>query len=166
MLFGNFGGSDVIATQSPRDYVFGPRGAGAGGARGPELSVDFRELARPPVGFVYRGYVVNTLGDGVLVDELRSAWSTDSTVSRVSLSDADVNDALPGVVGGEIRAAQVRNCASASATVNCQNSMDLPVDSTFAGYANFQLKLEPKDGVAPIRNKSVSLAGALPSKVQ
>jgi hypothetical protein len=165
LLFGNFGGSDVINVQSPQDYVFAARGGGTGGARGPELSVDFRELSRPPVGFVYRGWVVDEDGDGVVVDELRSAWSRDSTVSRVSLMDADVNDALPGVTGGEIRSAQIRNCASGSATTNCQNTMALPVDGTFLGYATFQLKLEPKNGAAAIRNKSVTLAGVLPDAV-
>lgn len=168
MLFGNFGGSDVINLQSPRDYVFAARGAGLGGARGAELSVDFREMARPPIGFFYRGYVVNAAGNGTVVDTLRSAWSRESTISRVSLYDADVNGVLPGVEGGDIRAAQVRNCASGSGVNNCQNTMALPAvaDSTFRGLASFQLKLEPKGGVAPIRNRSVSLAGLLPAEVK
>jgi hypothetical protein len=148
MLFGTFAGS------------------GLGGARGAELSVDFREMARPPIGFFYRGYVVNTIGDGVVVDTLRSGWSREPTISRVSLYDADVNDALPGMDGADIRTAQVRNCALGSAVNNCQNSMDLPPTDTFVGYENFQLKLEPKGGAAPIRNRSVSLAGALPAPVK
>jgi hypothetical protein len=166
MLFGNFGGSDAVNVQSPRDYVFGARGSGLGGARGPEMSVDFRELARPPIGFFYRGYVVNTVGDGVVVDTLRSAWSLESTVSRVSLYDADVDATLPGLAGNEIRDAQVRNCASGSAQNNCQNSMALPADSTFKGLATFQLKVEPKGGAGPIRNRSVSLAGVVPTEVR
>jgi hypothetical protein len=166
MLFGNFGGSDVVNLQSPRDYVFGPRGGGTGGARGAELSVDFRELARPPIGFVYRGYITDVLGDGVVVDELRSAWSRDSTISRVSMIDADVDDALPGVTGGDIRAAQIRNCASGSGVNNCQNTMALPADNTFVGYESFQLKLEPKGGAGPIRDKSVTLVGTLPDPVK
>jgi hypothetical protein len=166
MLFGNFGGSDVVNVQSPRDYVFGPRGGGTGGARGAELSVDFRELSRPPVGFLYRGYVTTVLGEGVVVDELRSAWSRDSTISRVSMIDADVDDALPGVTGGEIRAAQIRNCAAGSGVNNCQNTMDLPVDGTFVGYESFQLKLEPKNGAGMIRRKSVTLTGVLPGPVK
>jgi len=166
MLFGNFGGSDVVNIQSPRDYVFGPRGGGTGGARGAEMSVDFRELARPPVGFVYRGYVTDVDGDGVVVDELRSAWSRDATISRVSMIDADIDDALPGVTGGDIRAAQIRNCAAGSGVNNCQNTMDLPVDGTFVGYENFQLKLEPKSSTGQIRKKSVTLTGTLPDPVK
>jgi hypothetical protein len=130
------------------------------------MSVDFRELARPPIGFFYRGYVVNTVGDGVVVDTLRSAWSLESTVSRVSLYDADVDATLPGLAGNEIRDAQVRNCASGSAQNNCQNSMALPADSTFKGLATFQLKVEPKGGAGPIRNRSVSLAGVVPTEVR
>lgn len=68
MLFGNFGGSDVVNVTSPQDYVFGARGAGFGGARGSEVSVDLTEVARPPVGFFYRGYIVRTDGTGVVVD--------------------------------------------------------------------------------------------------
>jgi hypothetical protein len=166
MLFGNYGGSDVINLQSPNDYVFGARGAGLGGARGPEVSVDFTELARPPVGFYYAGYIVDAVGNGVLVDTLRSGWSRDSTVSRVNLYMADVNGLLPDVVGGDIRHAQVRNCAAGSAQTGCQNSLDLPVDSTFAGYEHFQLKVEPKGGVSTIWNKSVTHSGELPKPVK
>jgi hypothetical protein len=166
MLFGNFAGSDPVNLQSPLDYVFAARGAGTGGARGPEVSVDFREIARPPVGFFYRGYIVNKIGDGVVVDTLRSAWSRESSVSRVSLYDADVDGALPEVVGDDIRASQVRNCASGSNVTNCQNTMVLPPDSTFAGYEAFQLKLEPKGGVPGIRNKSVVHSGPLPKQVK
>jgi len=148
--------------------VFPARGSGVGGARGPEVSVDLRELSRPPIGFFYRGYVVNAVGDGTMVDTLRSAWSREPSVSRVSLYDADVDAALPGIAGLDIRSAQVRNCASGSGVNNCQNTMTLPAvaDSTFRGLANFQLKLEPKGGVAPIRNRSVSLAGTLPTPVK
>lgn len=166
MLFGNFGGSDVINLTSPTDYVFGARGSGLGGARGAELSVDLRELARPPVGFFYRGYVVDLNGDGVMVDTLRAAWSADVDQSRVSLFNADTDDLLPGVVGNEVRDAQVRNCASGAAVTNCQNSMGLPATDTFAGYVGFHLKLEPKGGVAPSPMKSVTHAADLPDEVQ
>lgn len=168
MLFGNYSGTDVLNLQSANDYVFGARGAGTGGARGTELSVDVRELGRPPVGFYYVGYVVDIRGENpVLVDTLRSAWSRDASVSRVSMFDADVNAALPNVVGGEIRAAQVRNCAvGTDPDYNCQSTMALPADSTFVGYETFQLKLEPKGGVAPSTNKSVTHAGGLPKPVK
>ena len=166
MLFGNYGGSDVINTTSPSDYVFSASGAGLGGARGPEVSVDIDELARPPVGFYYVGYIVDADGNGVLVDTLRSGWNRDSTVSRVSLYMADVSAVLPEIVGYDIRHAQVRNCAAGSGQTNCQNTMDLPVDSTFVGYAGFELKLEPKGGVAFTPGMSITHAGDLPKPVK
>ena len=165
MLFGNFGGSDVINVTSPNDYLYGARGAGLGGARGAELSVDLTEVSRPPVGFYYRGYIVNAAGVGVVVDTARSVWSRDSTISRVSLYDADVNDLLPNIVGGDIRSLQIRNCATGGAVTNCQNTMTLPSDDTFSGQVSFQLKLEPKGGVAASPKKSISHAGGLPGIV-
>jgi hypothetical protein len=166
LTFGNFGGLDVVNLASPRDYVFAPRGAGQGGARGPEISVDLLEIARPPVGFFYAGYIVDAQGAGVLVDTLRSSWSPDPTISRVNLHDADVNDLLPQVVGTTIRESQARNCASGSGVGGCQNTMALPGIDTFAGYAAFVLKLEPKGGVAASANKSVSHRGDLPDQVK
>jgi hypothetical protein len=167
LTFGNYGGLDASAVNSTADYVFSPKGAGLGGARGPELSVDFREMLRPPVGFYYVGYVVDHFGNGVLVDTLRSAWNKDDpTISRVSLFDADVDETLPGVEGTDIRYAQVRNCASGSAQNNCQNSMNLPATDTFQGMEAFQLKLEPKNGVAAGPKKSVVLAGPIPVEVK
>jgi hypothetical protein len=166
LLFGNYGGYDPVNLTSPKDYVFGTRGAGLGGARGSEVSVDMDELARPPMGFYYAGYIVDVDGNGLLVDTLRSSWSLDSTVSRVSLYMADVNVLLPNIVGDDIRHAQIRNCAAGSAVSGCQNTMDLPVDSTFAGYEEFQLKLLPKGGVTQTRNKSVTHTGSLPKAVK
>lgn len=165
-LFGNYGGLDLINAASPSDYTYGLIGAGMGGARGPEVSADLTEVARPPVGFFYRGYIVNNVGVGVVVDTARAPWSSDSTVSRVSLFDADVDPLLPGVVRGDIRALNVRNCASGAAVLNCQNSMGLPATGTFATQAAFVIKLEPK-GVAGLGpEKSVVFVGALPDEVK
>jgi hypothetical protein len=166
MLFGNFGGSDEVNLQSPADYVYAPVGAGTGGARGPELSVDFREIPRPPRGFFYRGVILDANGQNIVVDTLRSAFSLDPTISRVSLYDADIDPLLPGVVGTSIRASQVRNCAAGSNTNNCQNTLTLPATGTFVGMAKFQLKLEPKGNTATLSNVLVSHAGDLPDEVK
>jgi hypothetical protein len=166
MLFGNFGGSDEINLQSPADYVYNPVGAGTGGARGPEISVDFREIPRPPVGFFYRGVLLDENGQNVVVDTLRSAWNPDASISRVSLYDADVNPLLPGLASTAIRASQVRNCAAGSAVNNCQNTLALPATGTFIGMAKFQLKLEPKGNIATVSNALVSHAGDLPDEVK
>jgi hypothetical protein len=166
MLFGNFGGSDEVNVQSPADYVYAPIGAGTGGARGPELSVDFREIPRPPIGFFYRGVILDANGQNILVDTLRSAWSADPTLSRVSLYDADTDPLLPGLAGTSIRNSQVRNCAAGSAVNNCQNTLALPVENTFVGMAKFQLKLEPKGNSGTLSNVLVSHAGDLPDEVK
>jgi hypothetical protein len=166
MLFGNFGGSDEVNVQSPADYVYAPIGAGTGGARGPELSVDFREIPRPPIGFFYRGVILDANGQNIVVDTLRSAWSADPTLSRVSLYDADTDPLLPGLAGTSIRNSQVRNCAAGSAVNNCQNTLALPVENTFVGMAKFQLKLEPKGNSGTLSNVLVSHAGDLPDEVK
>lgn len=166
LTFGNFGGLDVVNAASPNDYVFGARGTGFGGARGPEMSVDVAELARPPIGFFYRGYVVDAVGNEVMIDTLRSAWSEDPSVSRVSLYDADINDLLPNIVEHDVRAAQIRNCAMVSAVNNCQNGMALPVTDTFKGFVSFVLKIEPKGSVSSAPTKSITHAGDLPKEVQ
>jgi hypothetical protein len=146
--------------------VYTPVGAGTGGARGPEISVDFREIPRPPIGFFYRGVILDADGQNIVVDTLRSAWNEDATISRVSLYDADINPLLPGIAGTSIRASQVRNCAAGSAVNNCQNTLDLPATATFVGMAKFQLKLEPKGNTGTLSNVLVSHAGDLPDEVK
>lgn len=84
----------------------------------------------------------------------------------MNLFDADVNGLLPNVVGGEIRAINVRNCASGAGVTNCQNAMNLPVENTFDGFASFQLKLEPKGGAGASPRKSISHVGELPDEVK
>lgn len=165
LAFGHFGGGDTLAT-SMDDYAFVLAGSGLGGARGAELSVDFLELPRPPVGFYYAGYLVDGDGNGVLADTLRSGWSLDSTVSRVNLYAADVDAVVPDIVGNDIRRSQVRNCASGSLVTSCQNTMALPVDSTFAGLESFALMLLPKGGVAFAPGMSITHTGDVPDKVK
>lgn len=165
LAFGHFGGRDVISVSSPSDYVFPVAGAGQGGIRGDELSVDYRELARPPVGFYYRAFLVDADGNAVLVDTLRSAWSADADVSRLNMLNADVDDLLPGIAGQDIRAAQTRNCRSGSGVVNCQNTLGVSATDTWVPWPTFQLVLEPKGGTAGM-GRSVTHAGDLPEEVR
>jgi len=167
MTFGNYGGPDVVNTVSPADYVFVATGAGQGGARGSEISIDILEIARPPVGFYYAGYLVDVAGaNGVLVDTLRSSWSPDSALSRVSLFNADTDDLLPNIVNMGIRAVQIRNCAATSAEPSCQNTLARPADATtFLGFPNFQLKLEPKGATGMSAGRSVTHLAVLPEAV-
>jgi len=164
MSFGNFGGSDVLNTASPRDYVFGGRGTGFGGVRGDEVSIDFTAMSRPPVGFFYRGFLRAVGNDNVqaavIIDTLRAAYSTDSSLSRVSLYDADVNPVLPGIVNMQITKAQIRNCITG---VNaCQNTLALSGEKPFAPYPVFVLMLDPKGSSASVPWRSVTAGGDLP----
>lgn len=170
MSFGNFGGSDILSAVSPNDYVFGGKGEGFGGVRGTEISMDFAAMSRPPVGFFYRGFLRAAGNDNiqaaVLVDTLRSSWSRDSSVSRVSLYDADVNGALPNVVNMEIRAAQIRNCVSGAAVYACQNSLALSGEKPYAPYPIFVLSLDPKGSAPNLRWRGQTANGDLPDYVK
>lgn len=143
--FGHFGGSDPVNSVNSNDYVYVATATGIGGTREGELAVDITELARPPVGFYYRGFLLDTLGvTSTFVDTLRSAYSGVTSESRVSMFNADTDDLLPGVLTHGIKAAQIRNCATGSNTNNCQNSLNAPATGTFDGFGTFVLVLEPK----------------------
>lgn len=165
LTFGNFAGADPISASNPADYVFTPAGSGRGGFRGMvELSVDFRGLPRPPVGFFYRGVLVDTAGSNVLVDTLRSGWSAVPEFSRVNLYNADVNPTLPDVVGSGINNAQLRNCPQGANVNNCQNSIALTGAMPFAGFVTVELRLVPK-AVAALGGGSAML-GDVPELVR
>lgn len=165
LTFGTFGGPDVANEIAANDYVFPAAGSGRAGIRGPEISVDFTNVARPPVGFYYAGYIVDSLGAGVLVDTLRSAYSGVTSESRVSLFDADVNDLLPSVVEDGIRASQVRNCVAGSNTRNCANTLSLSGTPVFGAFVSFVLAVEPK-GAGAGMGPGQSHAGTVPEVVR
>jgi len=123
------------------------------------------------VGFFYRGFLVAANGEGLLVDTLRSAWSPDSSLSRVNLLHADVDNLLPGVTSRDIRAGQVRNCVSGAGVAGCQNTLvPTPVaekpDKPFAYYPTFRLMLDPKGSDGTARWRSGTAAGTLPEKAR
>jgi hypothetical protein len=165
LSFGNFGGADVVNAVSARDYVFNPVGTGRAGMRGPEFSVDLVNVARPPAGFYYAGYLIDTLATSVLVDTLRSGFTPVTEESRVSLFDADVNGLLPSVVGNGILRGQVRNCSTGSATTNCANSLPLTGERPFMIQASFALALQPKAGGASM-GPGVVLSGSVPEVIR
>jgi len=148
MTFGIFGGTDVISAANPADYVFGTGGGtGTGNFRGAEVSVDFRELRRPPTGYFYRGFLVDADGAATLVDTLRSAYNALASISRVSLFDADVNGQLPGIAVTSITLSQVRDADFGS----------------FAGQKQFILTLDPK-GAGAAFGGTVILLGDIPER--
>jgi hypothetical protein len=164
LSFGNFGGSDAFSPTNPADYVFGVGGTGNVLFRGGEAVADIRELRRPPVGFFYRGYLVDTAGTAVLLDTLRSAYNAIAGQSRVSLFDADVNPQLPGIAVTAITTSQVRNCASGSGVATCANTLSLPFPATFAGQETFILTLDPK-GTSAELGETVILVASIPDRV-
>jgi hypothetical protein len=168
LSFGNFGGTDAVSATNPADYVFAPGGTGNILFRGGEAVADIRELRRPPVGFFYRGFLVDTAGTAVLIDTLRSAYDAIASQSRVSLFDADVNPQLPGIAVTAITRSQVRNCTSGSGITTCANltPMTLPGPATapFAGQAVFILTLDPK-GTSAELGETVILLANIPDRV-
>jgi hypothetical protein len=164
LTFGNFGGTDPVSATNPADYVYGVGGTGTIAFRGAEAVADLRELRRPPVGFYYRGYLVDTAGTAVLIDTLRSAYNVIAGLSRVSMFDADVNSLLPGISVTAITRSQVRNCAAGAGIAACGNTMDLPVTGTFNGVEAFILTLDPKGAGAGL-GETVILTAAVPDRV-
>jgi hypothetical protein len=145
LAFGTYGGTDQVNPLSVNDYLYAPAaGSGRAGIRGPEISVDFDNLGRPPVGFYYAGYLVDTLGARTLVDTLRSGYSSVTSQSRVNLVDADVNDLLPGLSQEGIRSSQVRNCAASAGVPGCANALTLPPTAPFGAFGQVVLLLLPK----------------------
>jgi hypothetical protein len=165
LAFGNFGGTDVVNLLSAKDYVYAPVGLGRAGMRGPEFSADLTNVARPPTGFYYAGYLIDTTGASVLVDTLRSGYTPVADQSRVSLFDADVNGLLPSIVGAGILRSQVRNCSTGSSTANCANSLPLTGERPFMAQAGFALALQPKAGGADM-GPGVVLTGTVPEVVR
>ncbi|HEX9727603.1 MAG TPA: hypothetical protein VGA37_03745 [Gemmatimonadales bacterium] len=167
LTFGTFGGTDVISTSSPDDYVYPIIGAGRAGVRGDEFSADMQRMGRPPVGFMYRGYLVDVDGVGTEVDILRSGHSGVTEESRVDLTDADINILLPGVSDVAIFSGQVRNCLQGSGVANCANTLVAPTvadttvneDKPFGVFRQFVLALEPKTGASGFAPATVRYTG-------
>ena len=168
MQFGHFGGFDAInVVSSPLDIPFVASGSGAATIRGDEIVTNFVSLTRPPIGFYYRAVLQDSSGFQVLVDTLRSAYDGRTSLSRISLADADVNNALPTVSAREIKTASVRNCLSTSTELDCPNTLALNAATKFGPISTLNLVLEPKAaGTATLRGNLVShgnvMSGTIP----
>jgi hypothetical protein len=157
LSFGNFDSADPAG-----DYVYVVAANGRGGFRDGELSVDLFEVSRPPVGFFYRGFLVDEADVSYLVDTLRSAHNTTPSLSRVNLYNADVDNALPAIVGNDIRTAQLRGCLSGSTVTDCVGSIQA---ADFKAFSRFVLTLDPK-GAASGLGTAVTVAGDVPEPVK
>jgi hypothetical protein len=122
-IFGRFDFADPSAS-----IPYGADGGGLGGFRGDILSVDLSSISRPPVGYVYVGWLVRPDGSAV-----RLADITGPPPERVSLVNADVT-VEPGLVTSNgILEANLRIDAS-------EQGID------FSEFTRFVLTLEPKVG--------------------
>lgn len=166
MSFGNYGGPDAINQVSPNDYIYLAVGTGEGGVRGSEFSVDLTDIARPPMGFYYRGFLVDGNGAGTLVDTLRTGYSAVAAQNRVNLINVDQSTLYPGVFGTEISSSQIRNCASGSGVAGCQNTLKATgADTLFKSFKTFVVALDPKAGGAAM-GPGVAMSGTIPGIVQ
>ena len=148
--FGNFGGTEAVDTDasSARDFIYPVIGVGRAGIRGLEISVDFTRIGRPPVGFFYRGYLLDEDGAATMVDILRTGFSAVAVENRISLVDADIDGLLPGVSSVAIESSQIRNCGSGSTVPSCAGSLSLSGKAPFRIWVpgKFVLTLDPKNG--------------------
>ena len=161
LTLGNFGGTDLVAAANPADYTYTVGGTGNIYFRGAEAVANLRELRRPPVGFFYRGYLVDTAGNAALLDTLRSAYNAIAAQSRVSLFDADVNTQLPGIAVTGITQSQVRNCLLGAGVATCANTLNR---ASFGGLELFILTLAPK-GASDEIGETVILQGSISDRV-
>jgi hypothetical protein len=167
MSFGNFGGYDAVNTVSPRDYAFAPSGNGAATIRGDEIVANINNLSRPPIGFYYRAVLQDSVGNEVFVDTLRSAYSAQAALNRISLADADFNTELPTVSRTEIKAASIRNCITGSTEIGCPSNMALDPTAKFGPISQLLLTIEAKRASSNLMpgllvGHGVVLAGLVP----
>lgn len=121
-----FGRFDLANPSASLPY--GADGGGLGGFRGDVLSVDLTSISRPPVGYVYVGWLVRPDGSAVRLPDI-----TGPPPEHVSLVNADVT-IEPGVVTPKgILEANLRLDAS-------EQGID------FSEFTRFVLTLEPKLG--------------------
>jgi hypothetical protein len=123
--FGRFDSADPSAS-----IPYGADGGGLGAFRGDILSVDLSSISRPPLGYVYVGWLVRPDGSAIRLPDI-----TGPPPERVSLVNADVT-LEPGLVTSKgILEANLRLDAS-----------ELGAD--FSEFTRFVLTLEPKSGEA------------------
>lgn len=121
--FGRFDSADPSAS-----IPYGADGGGLGGFRGDILGVSLSSISRPPVGYVYVGWLLRADGSAARLPDI-----TGPPPERVSLVNADVT-MEPGLVTSKgILEANLRVDAA-------EQGID------FGEFTRFVLTLEPKSG--------------------
>ena len=184
MWLGNFGGpsdvatlcscaSDTIAENADLDYVYSVTSSRLiAGFRGDEVSIDLDQIGRPPVGFQYRGWLIDDNGMGTLISGLLSQAD-----GATDLGDPDTDDALVAIgfdprTDQAIPAARIRNCVSGSTVSNppggsCGLNFTMSTDtlSAFTAQSLVAITLEPKAAPATL-GRGVVWSAAVPPIVK
>lgn len=126
--------------------VFSGEGGGLGGFRARTLSIDLQSLSRPPVGYVYVGWLVREDGFAVELPDIRGP-----APEFVDLTNADA-ELVAGVV-------TPNGILDANFLADRE---DLGI--AFRNFPSFLLTLEPKAGDAAI-SRVIVQQGAVPDRV-
>lgn len=146
--------------------LWGPGGSGTGGIFGRELREDLKRLPRPAIGYLYRGWLINTTDATKRLDlgVLASPYP-----DLVPLIHADTMQSAP-LAGGEITQAAIRVTPGSFGTYCTISSIDtvrsgtriVSIDTTVASiYNRLQVRLEPKATPAGTFSSAVVLSGAV-----
>lgn len=157
--------------QNTATRVFTAAGRGFGGVRGDEVSVDYNDLTRPPVGYFYQAWLQDVNGpDGngtdtsyVAVDTLRSPYP-----GRALLVDADdqIPDPVVQAVPPVIRAGNIRNFAASMGLDParlCDATNAARGACPFGAYENYIVTLEPKGSDPTSPSPTVVFTASLPT---
>lgn len=146
LSFGNFNQAASLA------FNFTAAGSGSVGYRGNEVESDVVQLARPPVGYYYRSWLVVATGTQVTAWGGVGGLTAPYPRSATSLDDADVNQSDPVVLPYAIYQARAR--AFAENILVTPGDTALSPDATGSGWFRainyFAITLEPKAGTGGI----------------
>jgi hypothetical protein len=154
-------GSAALGNYSPltvaNAYTFSAVGSGFGEARDSELTIDFTELARPPMGYAYRAWLVNPDSSSVLIGGLTAPYPR----RDVSFDPADSSQlGDPAVTPIAFFRANARNFGG---------QMGLVPDATGGGWFKnavlFYLTLEPKLSDLTARGPTLINSSTLPATI-
>lgn len=150
LLFGTFDPENPAKSRAfgSKDLA---QSAGLGGVRDEEVSVEIRNLPRPPVGTFYEGWLVGPDGNAVSMGPI-----TGLPPDTINFFDADVDPPPLGVTATGIRFANARILLSSPADILSREG-----DQFVVRLDRFFLTLEPKIG-APTKSPTEVMLGPLP----
>lgn len=137
LTFGSFNAGTGTA-------IYGANGTGTGGLYGTELREAVLRLPRPPIGYMYQAWLINSASSAIFgIGSLIGPQRTNYT----SLTDADIMTTDP-LSGAEITESGFRYVA--------------PAASFYCTYDRVQVRLAPKSGNPASLPPTVILSGSNP----